>query len=102
MLIKVKKDEIKTSLTPDEDRDATRACFVMNDHPGIFSRISGALALVGANVVDARAYTSKDGFGTNTFWIQDDLGHPYALEKLPKLELMINKTLRGKYIFRKS
>ncbi len=95
MLIKVEKDEIKTSLTPDEDRDATRACFVMNDHPGIFSRISGALALVGANVVDARAYTSKDGFGTNTFWIQDDLGHPYALEKLPKLELMINKTLRG-------
>jgi [protein-PII] uridylyltransferase len=95
MLIKVEKDEIKTSLTPDEDRDATRACFVMNDHPGIFSRISGALALVGANVVDARAYTSKDGFGTNAFWIQDDLGHPYMLEKLPKLELMIQKTLRG-------
>ncbi|MDE2648912.1 MAG: [protein-PII] uridylyltransferase [Paracoccaceae bacterium] len=95
MLIKVEKNEIKTSLTPDEDRDATRACFVMNDHPGIFSRISGALALVGANVVDARAYTSKDGFGTNAFWIQDDLGHPYMLEKLPKLELMIQKTLRG-------
>ena len=67
MLLDIMEDEISVRLTTDEDRDATRACFVMNDHPGIFTRITGALALVGANVVDARAYTSKDGFGTNAF-----------------------------------
>jgi [protein-PII] uridylyltransferase len=36
------------------DRDATRVCFALADHPGIFSRLAGALSAVGANVVDAR------------------------------------------------
>jgi [protein-PII] uridylyltransferase len=102
MLIDLIENEIKISLTPDEDRDATRACFAMHDHPGIFSRISGALALVGANVVDARAYTSKDGYGTNTFWVQDSHGHPYEIEKLSKLKLMLQKTLKGEIIPREA
>ena len=43
----------------------------MSDHPGIFARLAGALALAGANVVDARTYTSSDGVATAAFWIQD-------------------------------
>ncbi len=101
MLLDIMENEISVRLTTDEDRDATRACFVMNDHPGIFSRITGALALVGANVVDARAYTSKDGFGTNAFWVQDDQGHPYDSKKLPRLKTMIEKTLHGEIIPKK-
>jgi [protein-PII] uridylyltransferase len=53
---------IASTCTPDEDRDATRVCFALADHPGIFARLAGALALVGANVVDARTYTTKDGY----------------------------------------
>jgi [protein-PII] uridylyltransferase len=34
-------------------------------------------ALVGANVVDARTYTTKDGFATAVFWVQDAEGNPY-------------------------
>ncbi|MEE4189708.1 MAG: [protein-PII] uridylyltransferase, partial [Roseobacter sp.] len=68
MLREVKEDEILINLHPDEDRDATRACFVMSDHPGIFARLTGALALVGANVVDARSYTTKDGMVTDAYW----------------------------------
>jgi len=74
LLRKLGADEIKIELTPDTDRDATRICFALSDHPGIFSRLAGALALVGANVVDARSYTSKDGFATAAFWIQDGDG----------------------------
>ena len=92
------EDEVRIDLHPDPDRDATRACFVMTDHPGIFSRMCGALALVGANIVDARTFTSKDGFATAAFWIQDAEGHPYALDKLKRLEQMIRKTLRGDVI----
>jgi [protein-PII] uridylyltransferase len=44
-------DEIRIDIEPDHDRDATRACFALADHPGIFSRLAGALALSGANVV---------------------------------------------------
>ncbi len=91
-------DDIAIDLAIDEDRDATRACFALADHPGIFSRLAGALALVGANVVDARTYTTKDGFATAAFWIQDADGHPYESERLPRLRQMIHKTLKGEVL----
>ncbi|MEO9651959.1 MAG: [protein-PII] uridylyltransferase [Roseobacter sp.] len=98
MLREVKDDEIKINLHPDEDRDATRACFVMFDHPGIFARLAGALALVGANVVDARSYTTKDGLVTDAYWIQDSDGNPYDASRLPRLRKMIERTLMGEVV----
>ena len=95
-------DEIKIELTPDTDRDATRICFALSDHPGIFSRLAGALALVGANVVDARSYTSKDGFATAAFWIQDGDGSPYNQARFSRLRRMIEKTLSGEVIPREA
>ncbi len=95
-------DEIRIDLHPDADRDATRACFALADHPGIFSRLAGALALVGANVVDARTYTSKDGYATAVFWVQDIEGHPYEVARLPRLRQMIDKTLRGEVVAREA
>ncbi|MFZ1337971.1 MAG: [protein-PII] uridylyltransferase, partial [Paracoccaceae bacterium] len=92
--------EIRIDLHPDPDHDATRACFALADHPGIFSRLAGALALVGANVVDARTYTSKDGYATPVFWIQDIEGHPYEADRLPRLRQMIDRTLKGEVIAR--
>ena len=93
-------DEIRIDLHPDLDHDATRAAFTLVDHPGIFSRLAGALALVGANVVDARTYTSKDGYATAVFWIQDAEGHPYEAARLPRLRTMIDKTLKGEVVAR--
>ena len=98
LLRDIDTDEIRIRLTPDEDRDATRACFAMADHPGIFSRMCGALSLVGANVVDARTFTTKDGFATAAFWIQDAEGHPYDEDRLPRLRKMIERTLQGEVV----
>jgi [protein-PII] uridylyltransferase len=92
------EDKIGLELTPDEDRDATRVCFTMADHPGIFSRMCGALALVGANIKDARTFTTKDGWVTAAFWIQDYEGAPYEARRLPRLRGMIEKTLKGEVI----
>ena len=100
MLKSLGADEIKIDLTPDTDRDATRICFALSDHPGIFSRLSGALALVGANVVDARSYTSKDGFATAAFWVQDSDGAPYDEPRFSRLRAMIEKILSGEIITR--
>ena len=100
LLRDIGEDEIRVDLHPDEDRDATRACFVMADHPGIFARLAGALALVGANVVDARSYTTKDGYVTDAFWIQDAEGNAYEAAKLPRLRQMIEKTLAGEVVAR--
>lgn len=91
-------DQIRMDLHPDPDRDATRAAFVLADHPGIFSRLAGALALVGANVVDARTYTSRDGWATAVFWVRDSEGHPFDASRLPRLRSGIEKTLRGETI----
>ncbi len=98
----IKDDEIRIDLHPEPARDATRACFALADHPGIFSRLAGALALVGANVVDARTYTSKDGYATAVFWVQDAEGKPYEIARLPRLRGMIEKTLRGEVLPREA
>lgn len=95
-------DEIRVDVMPDNERDATRVCFAMQDHPGIFSRLAGALALAGANVVDARTYTSKDGYATAAFWIQDAEGTPFEEERLPRLRDLIGKTLRGEVVAREA
>lgn len=92
--------EIRIDLHPDTDRDATRAAFVLADHPGIFSRLAGALALVGANIVDARTYTTKDGYATAVFWAQDAEGRPYDVDRLPRLRQMIGRTLKGEIVAR--
>ncbi|MGO4914037.1 [protein-PII] uridylyltransferase [Pseudogemmobacter sp. W21_MBD1_M6] len=102
LLRDIKDNEIRVDLKPDIDRDATRACFALADHPGIFSRLAGALALVGANVVDARTYTSKDGYATAVFWIQDADGSPYETARLPRLRSMIDKTLKGEVVPREA
>ncbi|MEO1239357.1 MAG: [protein-PII] uridylyltransferase [Pseudomonadota bacterium] len=88
-------DEVRTDIKLDPDRDATRVAFALADHPGIFARLAGALALVGANVVDARSYTTKDGYATAVFWVQDSEGAPYEADRLPRLSAMIDKTLMG-------
>jgi [protein-PII] uridylyltransferase len=77
------------------ERDATLACFAMQDHPGIFARLAGALAVAGANVVDARTYTASDGLATAAFWIQDLEGKPYERFRLGRLQVTVGKILRG-------
>lgn len=102
LLRDIREDEIRLRLTPDEDRDATRVAIVMQDHPGIFSRMCGALALVGADIKDARTFTTKDGWATAAFWIQDSEGAPYADDRLPRLRGMIDKILRGEVVAREA
>jgi [protein-PII] uridylyltransferase len=100
LLDNLPENEIRIDLHPEPARDATRAAFALVDHPGIFSRLAGALALVGANVVDAKTYTSKDGYATAVFWVQDSEGKPYELARLPRLRQMIEKTLKGEVVAR--
>jgi [protein-PII] uridylyltransferase len=92
--------KVASDITADESRDATRACFFMADHPGLFSRLSGALALAGANVVDARSVTTTDGYACSVFWIQDDEGSPYDPDRLDKLRRSVDRTLKGEVVAR--
>ena len=102
LLRDIEAHEVRIDIHPDPDRDATRACFAMADHPGLFSRMTGALALAGANVRDARTYTSKDGWATAIFWVQDADGHPYEEARIPRLRTMILRTLKGEVVAREA
>ncbi len=97
----IKGEILKLKIDTDIARDANSVCCVMEDHPGIFARLSGALALLGANVVDARTYTTRDGFATAVFWIQEQNGLPFEDSRLAKLEQVIKKSLYGEVITQK-
>ncbi|RMF38715.1 MAG: ACT domain-containing protein, partial [Alphaproteobacteria bacterium] len=92
-----KPGEILSRIIPDPDHDATRAMFYLEDHPGIFSRLAGALAIAGANVVDARTYTTRDAFATTVFWIQDRDGKPYEKNQLDRLRRSVRRSLKGEW-----
>jgi [protein-PII] uridylyltransferase len=89
---------MRTRFMADESRDATKACLYMPDHPGLFSRMAGAFALAGADVVDARSYTTSDGMACSIFWIQDHEGHPFDPTRLDRLKSLIDRTLAGQVV----
>jgi [protein-PII] uridylyltransferase len=88
-------------LTVDTRVDATRAVTEVTvytaDHPGLFSRIAGALALAGANIVDAKIHTLANGMALDTFWVQDRSGGAFDQpQKLARLAVMFENVLMGK------
>ena len=89
------KAEPQMRIQQDTQRDATQICFAMSDHPGIFTRLTGALALAGSNVVDARSYTTTDGIATAAFWVQDHEGRPYDRSRVTRLRNSVKRTLQG-------
>ncbi|MHA1113082.1 MAG: [protein-PII] uridylyltransferase [Alphaproteobacteria bacterium] len=80
----------------DPARAVTEATVYTADHPGLFSRLAGAMALVGANIVDAKVFTTADGMALDIFSIQDADGGPFERpERLARLSDMIERTLLG-------
>ncbi len=55
----------------DHFRDVTEVTAFIPDARGIFARLAGAIAIAGANIVDARIFTTQDGMALDTFWVQD-------------------------------
>ncbi|HLJ65205.1 MAG TPA: bifunctional uridylyltransferase/uridylyl-removing protein, partial [Stellaceae bacterium] len=85
-------------LTLDTRVDTARAVTEMTlytaDHPGLFSKIAGALALAGANIVDAKILTMADGMALDTFWVQDQKGAAFEQpEKISRLARLIEEVL---------
>ena len=48
------------------------------DHPGLFSQIAGAIAVSGGSIVDAKAFTTSDGFALDVFSVQDAEGGAFG------------------------
>ena len=80
-----------------ESRAVTEITVYAADHPGLFSRIAGALAVAGASIVDARIHTLTNGMALDTFWVQDATGGAFdAPHRLARLAVLIEQALSGR------
>ncbi|NBC95052.1 MAG: [protein-PII] uridylyltransferase, partial [Deinococcus-Thermus bacterium] len=82
----------------DRDRAVTEVTIYTHDHPGLFNRLAGALAVAGANIVDAKIFTQTDGMALDLFTVQDAAtgGAFDAPDKLAKLSVLVDRSLAGK------
>ncbi|CAH0147702.1 [protein-PII] uridylyltransferase [Roseomonas sp. CECT 9278] len=80
-----------------EARAVTEVTVYCTDHPGLFSKIAGALAVAGATIVDARIHTMTDGMALDTFWVQDAQGGAFeAPHRLARLSVLVEQALSGR------
>jgi [protein-PII] uridylyltransferase len=66
------------------------------DHPGLFSIITGAMALTNGSIVDAKIATLSNGMALDTFSVQDQSNEVFDSEqKIKRLAERIDKALKG-------
>jgi [protein-PII] uridylyltransferase len=64
------------------------------DHPGLFSKIAGAMALSGANIISAKIFTLKNGLVVDVFQVQDVMGQVFDRpDRLAKMSVYIDQAL---------
>ncbi len=77
-------------------RSVTEIVLYTPDHPGLFSQLAGAVSASGGTIVDAKAFTTGDGFALDVFSIQDAEGGTFGdAARVERLRLSIERTLRG-------
>ncbi|MEQ1889504.1 MAG: [protein-PII] uridylyltransferase [Alphaproteobacteria bacterium] len=79
-----------------EARGVTEVTLFAPDHAGLFARVAGAFSSIGANIVDAKIFTTSDGMALDMFLVQNTEGGALAEEKkLERLPEILRKTLEG-------
>ena len=77
-------------------RAITEIILYTPDNAGLFSQFAGAIAMAGGSIVDAKAFTTSDGFALDVFSVQDAEGEAFSdPQRLERLRQTIEKTLRG-------
>ena len=61
---------LQLDIVADAVRDCSEITVICQDHPGLFARLSGACALAGLSILDARITTTKDGLAIDTLHVQ--------------------------------
>jgi [protein-PII] uridylyltransferase len=77
-------------------RSITEIVLYTPDHPGLFSKLAGAISASGGTIADAKAFTTTDGFALDVLSIQDTEGAPFGDSlRIERLRQQIEKTLTG-------
>jgi len=81
----------------DEERSVTEVTIYTLDTHGLFARLAGAMAISGANIVDAKIFTLANGMALDTFWIQDLEGKPFdGPQRLARLAARVELALSNR------
>ena len=87
---------IALEFMPNKFRAVTDVMLYTPDHAGLFSQFAGAIAMSGGSIVDAKVFTTTDGFALDVFSVQDAEGEAFGdTERLTRLRQTIARTLRG-------
>ncbi len=79
-----------------EFRAVTEIVIYTPDHPGLFSQLAGAISVSGGSIVDAKVFTTTDGFALDVFSVQDAESGPFGdAVRVERLRQSIQKTLTG-------
>jgi [protein-PII] uridylyltransferase len=66
------------------------------DTPGLFARLAGTIAVSRGSIVDARIFTTTDGYALDLFRVQDAEGAPFGDEaRIERLRRAIARTARN-------
>lgn len=77
-------------------RSVTEIVIYTPDRAGLFSKLAGAISVSGGSIVDAKVFTTTDGFALDVFSVQDATGRPYGdAARMARLRDAIQKTLNG-------
>jgi [protein-PII] uridylyltransferase len=80
----------------DYPRSITDIILCASDESGLFSKVAGAMALSGANIINAKAFTLKNGLAIDVFQVQDAAGNVFdRKDKLAKMSVYLEQTLSG-------
>jgi [protein-PII] uridylyltransferase len=81
----------------DAFRARTELTLYSGDHPGLFMKVAGALALSGASIVDARIFTTHDGMALDVLGFQDAESREAIddASRLGRISRNIGKALAG-------
>ncbi len=86
-------------LRPDAASRTTLLTIIAQDHPGLFSRIAGAVAMAGCSIVSARINTRQDGTILDVFRLQDSqLQAPADPAQLGRLQELVQEALAGRFL----
>ncbi|MES2119912.1 MAG: [protein-PII] uridylyltransferase [Pseudomonadota bacterium] len=84
------------SVENDAESGATRVSVFTPDREGLFYRICAGLAAAGANIIDARIHTTRDGMALDNLLVLDGRGKAYADRRLRgRLAKAIEQALVG-------
>ena len=71
LLSSVEDSGFQIEVTEDKKQEILELNFTCPDHPGLFSRLSGACAVAGLTIVDAKLAITKDGMALDVLRLQE-------------------------------